>query len=187
MKALFDIVPVVIFFVAYKVAGIIVATGVFMVAMLAVIGWQYSRTRRIEAMHVIVLVAVLVFGGATIIWKDSAFIMWKPTVVYWIFAGVLLVTQFRKTTAMQYLMSSQLELPGPVWKRLNLAWMLFFLAMGVLNLYVAFYYAPEMDAAAREDMWVNFKLFGTLGLTFAFAIGQAFYLARYMPEKEGTD
>lgn len=181
MKFLFDFFPVLLFFIAYKAYDMFVATGVIIVASLVQVGASWWLHRKVEKMHVVTLVIVVLFGGLTLLLRDPVFIKWKPTVVNWLFGAAFLGSHFiGRKTLVERMMSTQIELPPPVWARLNLTWVVFFIAMGVVNLYVAYNYS--------EDTWVDFKLFGMLGLTFAFVILQAFYIARHLPatEEEGA-
>ena len=185
MKFLYDFFPVVLFFVAYKTYDIFVATGVIIIASLLQVGFSWVKHRKIENMHIVTLVLVLVLGGATILLHDENFIKWKPTVVNWLFAVVFLGSHFiGKRTIIQRMLDSNISLPSPIWPRLNMLWTGFFIIMGVANLYVAFYFAPELTAQERTDLWVDFKLFGMMGLTFVFVILQAVYLARYIQESD---
>ena len=185
MKFLYDFFPVVLFFVAYKTYDIFIATGVIIIASLIQVGFSWMKHRKIEKMHIVTLVLVLVLGGATILLHDENFIKWKPTVVNWLFAVVFLGSHFiGKRTIIQRMLDSNISLPSPIWPRLNMLWTGFFIIMGVANLYVAFYFAPELTAQERTDLWVDFKLFGMMGLTFVFVILQAVYLARYIQESD---
>ena len=176
MKFLFDLFPVILFFVAFKFAGIYVATAVAMGATVAQIAWVWFRHRKVEPMLWVSFGVIAVFGSATLLLQDETFIKWKPTVLYWLFAGSLSIAQlaFRKNL-IRAMMGKQLQLPEPAWTRLLWSWVAFFTVMGVANLYVAFNYST--------DQWVNFKLFGGMGLMFAFVIAQALFLARYMGEE----
>jgi len=176
MKFLYDFFPIVLFFIAYKVYGMYVATAVIIVSSLLQVGYSWYRHRKVEKMHLITLVIVLVFGGLTLILQDPVFIKWKPTVVNGLFAVAFLGSQFiGKKTLVERMMSTQIELPSAVWRRLNLTWVAFFVVSGAANIYVAYNFS--------EDTWVNFKLFGVLGLTFAFIIIQAFYISRHLPDE----
>ena len=173
MKLLADFLPIVVFFVAYRMGGVYAATAAAIAATLVQLAWLKLSGKRIEPMHWVSLVVIVVFGSATLLLHDEMFIKWKPTVLYWIFSvvlagGVLLA----RRNLIRSLMGAQVVLPEAVWTRLNLAWMAFFAAMGVLNLYVAYNYPTET--------WVNFKLFGSLGLTVAFVVAQAVYLGRHV-------
>jgi intracellular septation protein len=128
-------------------------------------------------MQWISLVVIVLFGGATIVAHNETFIKWKPTVLYWLMAGSLIAGQlFFKKNLLKSLMGSQMELPDAVWRAANWSWICFFSAMGVINLWVAFHF--------DTDTWVNFKLFGGLGLMVLFILGQALYLGRYMKAEE---
>ena len=176
MKFLFDLFPVILFFVAFKFAGIYAATAVAMGATVAQIAWVWFRHRKVEPMLWVSFGVIAVFGSATLLLQDETFIKWKPTVLYWLFAASLSIAQlaFRKNL-IRAMMGKQLQLPEPAWTRLLWSWVAFFTLMGVANLYVAFNYST--------DQWVNFKLFGGMGLMFAFVIAQALFLARYMGEE----
>ncbi len=176
MKFLFDMFPVILFFAVFKLYGIYEATAVAIVATFAQIGWVYFRHRKVEPMLWVSLAVITVFGGATIYLHSETFIKWKPTVLYWLFAGALVIAAaFFKKNLIRAMMEKQVELPAPVWGRLLASWIAFFGIMGVLNLYVAYNYST--------DTWVNFKLFGGMGLMLLFVIGQAVMLAKYVQEK----
>jgi len=173
MKLLFDLFPLVLFFAAYKFADIYVATGVAMAASVLQIVWLLVRRRKIEPMHWINLTIIVVFGGATLFLHDEVFIKWKPTVLYWLFAAVLGGGQWLfKRNFLRSMLGAQIQLPDPVWSRLNLAWVTFFAAVGGLNLYVAYNWPTET--------WVSFKVFGIFGLLLVFVVLQSLYLGRHM-------
>lgn len=175
MQLLFDLFPVILFFAAFKLAGIYVATGVAIAASIAQVAWVWLRRRRVEAMHLITLGLIVVLGGATLLLQDEMFIKWKPSVVNWLFAVVFLGSQFvGGKPLVRRFMESKVELPASVWTRLNLSWVAFFGLLGFANLFVVYRFDTET--------WVNFKLFGMMGLTVAFVLVQALYLARYIPE-----
>lgn len=173
MKFLFDLFPVILFFAAFKVTDIYVATAVAIAATFAQVGWLKLRRRRVEPMLWASLAIIVVFGGATLLLRDETFIKWKPTVLYWLFAAVLAgaALLFRRNLV-RAVMGAELQLPEPVWTRLNWSWVTFFAAMGALNLFVAFNFST--------DLWVDFKLFGGMGLMLLFVLGQALFLARYI-------
>ena len=177
MKFLFDLLPVLAFFVAFQLAGIYVATGVAIATTFVQVALLKLRGKRVDAMLWASLVIIVVFGGATLVLKDETFIKWKPTVLYWLLGAVLggaaLVLRRNLIRAM---LSEQVQLPDPVWNRLNWSWVGFFLFMGALNLYVAFNYST--------DLWVNFKLFGGMGLMLVFVVVQALFLARHVEDKQ---
>ncbi len=179
MKMFFDFFPIILFFVAYKLEGIYVATMVAIAATFLQVGWVWLRHRRVEPMHLITLGLIVVFGGATLYLHDEQFIKWKPTVINWLFGVAFLASQFiGERPFIQRMMANNIELPHHVWYRLNMSWALFFLFLGGVNLFVIYMF--------DTDTWVNFKLFGMLGLTFAFVILQAIFLSRYLPEPEST-
>lgn len=185
MKLLFDFFPILLFFIAYKLWGIYAATAVAIVASVTQVSVHWWRHRRVENMHLVTLALVVVLGGLTLLLQDERFIMWKPTLVNWLFALAFLGSRFfGEKTLVQRMMGSQIVLPRPIWNRLNWSWVVFFLLLGAANVYVAFYYGLDLSADERRDIWVNFKLFGMMGLTFAFVIAQAFYLARHMRDDE---
>jgi len=175
MQLFFDFLPVIAFFVAYKVADIFVATGVLIIAVLVQSVIQWMTKRKLSSMHLASAGLVLVFGGLTLLIHDKAFIMWKPTIVNWLFAAAFLASQwpqFGGRPLVERLMNSaesEIHLPDASWRQLNFMWVAFFVSLGILNLVVFRYF--------DEDTWVNFKLFGMLGLTVAFVVAQGFWLA----------
>jgi len=182
MKFLYDFFPILLFFISYKFYDIYVATAVAIVASFVQVGWFWIRHRRIERMHLITLALITILGGATLLLHDATFIKWKPTVVNWAFGLVLLGSQFiGKKPIVQRMMETNIKLTTDhIWTRLNLSWVIFFIALGFINLYVAFNF--------DENTWVNFKLFGMFGITFLFVIAQSMYLMRYMvPESESDE
>ncbi|WP_126444788.1 septation protein A [Sulfuricystis multivorans] len=177
MKFLFDLFPVILFFVAYKFAGIYVATGVAIVATCAQIGWVHFRHGKVDKMLWVSLVLIVVFGGMTLLLHDPTFIKWKPTILYWLFALVLSGSAWLfDKNLIRSMLGQQMTLPDGIWSRLNLAWAAFFALMGALNLYVAYHFS--------EDAWVNFKLFGGMGLMLAFVVAQGLFLAKHLEDKE---
>lgn len=182
MKFLFDFFPVLLFFIAFKWSGddMFVATAVIIVATVVQVGLSWLLHRRVEKMHLITLALVLVFGGATLYFHDERFIKWKVSVVNWLFGLVFLASQWigRKNLT-QRLMSASVDVPAAVWQRLNFSWALFFIGLGFVNWYVM--------ANFDNETWVNFKLYGLLGLTFAFVIAQAFYLSRHISDDESEE
>jgi intracellular septation protein len=180
MKMLFDFLPILLFFIAYKFYDIYVATAVAMAASLVQTLWHRYATGKFEKMHVITLLLIMVLGGLTLVLQDEAFIKWKPTLVNWLFAGVFLGSFFiGEKTIIQRMLDSQVGLPENAWRNLNWAWVFFFVLSGALNLYVAYNYDTET--------WVNFKLFGLLGLTVFFILLQTLYLASYFEKDTPID
>ena len=184
MKFLYDLFPLLLFFAAYKYYDIYTATAVAIVASFLQVGGYWLKRRRFETIHLVTLGVIIVFGGMTLALRDDTFIKWKPTIVYWIFAVLILGSHLiGKKTIINRMMSGHITLPHHIWNRLNMSWGIFFLLVGTLNLYVAFYYGPDLDEKTRTDMWVNFKVFGLLGLTFLFIVAQAIFMAKYVTEK----
>ncbi|MFN3544878.1 MAG: septation protein A [Thiobacillus sp.] len=201
-KLLFDLFPVIIFFIAYKLGdanaeatrtfmadiglpqpgaagekpGIYLATLVAIVASFGQIAWVKLRGQAVETMLWVSVVLIVVFGGATLWLHDEAFIKWKPTVLYWLFAVILFGAAAFGRNLIKSLMGSQMELPDVAWSRLNASWGAFFALMGLANLIVAFNFST--------DTWVNFKLFGSLGLMLVFVIGQSMMLTRYLDKAD---
>jgi intracellular septation protein len=179
MKLLFDLLPIVLFFVGFKLYGIFVATGIAIATTLALIAYSQIRFGKVDKMLMINGAIISILGGVTLLFHDKTFIMWKPTVLYWLFAGVLLFSRYAlQKNLIQQMMESLLNPPQPTWDKLNWLWIAFLLALGGLNLYVAFHYSL--------DTWVNFKLFGTTSLFLAFFIGQTVTLRSYLidPDKQ---
>ena len=205
MKLLFDFLPIILFFAAFKVAGsdkesaaafasehfgflvsggqvrpddapVLLATLVVIVATLAQVVILKLLGRKVETMLWVSLALVVVLGGLGIWFHSETFIKWKPTLLYWVMAaGFLLGPLLFGKNLLRLLLGAQLELPDAVWQRLNWAWVAFFSVMGALNLWVAYSFST--------DTWVNFKLFGSIGLMLVFTVAQGFYLSRYLPEE----
>lgn len=179
MKLLLDFFPLVLFFIGYKLFNIYIATAIAMVASgLQVIYYRFKH-QRYEKMHIINLSVIVIFGGATLFFHNPWFIKWKPTGLYWITALAFFLSPIvSKKPLIQRMMESNVRLPNNVWLRLNTAWALFFIGMGVVNLYVAYHFST--------DFWVNFKLFGGTLITLFFVCVQALYLTRHVLEKDLT-
>lgn len=176
MKLLFDFLPIVIFFVAFKIKGIYFATAVAIATAILQIGWNYFRKRKVEPMMMVSVGVLVVFGGFTLLLHNEMFVKWKPTILYWIFAGALTIGRiFYRKNLMKAMIGGQLTLPENIWDRLNVLWVSFFMVVGCLNLYVAYHYPTAT--------WVNFKLFGLLGCTVVFLIAQGIFLAPYVSEE----
>ncbi len=177
MKLFFDLIPVLLFFVAYKIWGIFVATAVAIGATVLQIIWTKYRHGKVDTMLWVTFAIVSILGGATLMLHNENFIKLKPTALYWIFSAILLFSNllFRKNL-MRALLHEKLALPVHAWNRLNLIWSLFFAALGFINLYVAYNFST--------DSWVNFKLFGFTGLMVIFILAQGAWLAKYIDEKK---
>ncbi|RME34995.1 MAG: septation protein A [Gammaproteobacteria bacterium] len=177
MKFFYDLLPVILFFIAFKIPedptdGVMLATGVAIIASLLQVAIQRLRGLPVDRMQLVTLGLLVVLGGATLALQDERFIKWKPTAVNWLFALVFLGSEFiGRKNLVRRMMEGNIVLPDAVWTRLNLGWCAFFVIMGLANLYVAFNFPTEV--------WVDFKLFGMLGLTLLFVLAQGVYLARY--------
>jgi len=206
MKLLLDFLPILLFFGAFKyaeghkdwaaafatehlgfmVAGgkvgpdeapVLLATVVVVLATLAQVVWLKARGKKVDLMLWISLALVTVLGGLTVWLHSDTFIKWKPTGLYWAMGLSFLFSQFvLGRNLLKLMLGEQLELPEPVWTRLSLAWVAFFAFMGVLNLWVAYHFST--------DTWVNFKLFGSVGLMLLFTLGQGVYINRHLPPEE---
>jgi intracellular septation protein len=176
LKLLFDLFPVILFFVAFKFQGIYVATGVAIAATIAQVGWVLVRRRKVSNMQWMSLAIIILFGGATLLLRDETFIKWKPSVLYWLAGSTFLGGLAFRTNLVKAVMAEGITMPEEAWTKLCVAWGVFFLFKGTLNLWVAYNFDTET--------WVNFKLFGGMGLMLAFVIAQAFWIAKYLPEEE---
>ena len=176
MKILIDFFPILLFFGAFKLYDIYVGTGVLMAATVVQMALIFVIDRKLTAMHQITLALVLVFGTLTLVLQDDRFIKWKPTVLYAAMAIALAVAVWvMKKNFLKLLLGSQMELPDPVWMRLNMVWVAYCAFMSLINAYVAANYTTEA--------WVNFKLWG-YAFPLVFIIGQGFYIAQYLSTDE---
>jgi len=205
MKFLLDFFPVVLFFVAYKFFGDIPPQfiepvnslpfvnidpnepkdGIYFATLIIILATIVQNTghfllfKKVEKMHIISLGILLVFGGMTLAFKDPLFIKWKVSIFNWVFALVIIGSQFiGKTPLIERMMSHALDVPKKIWTQVNFSWGVFFALVGIVNIYVAYNYS--------EEFWVDFKLFGVLGMTFAFMIAQGIYLAKHALPEEDT-
>ena len=171
MKTVVDLLPVLLFFLSYKFYDIYVATVASILTAVVLALWCWLKYRRIEMKNLITLVVLVVFGSATILLKDPIFIKWKTTVVTWLMGTVFLGSHFvGKKPLVQRLIGGSLELTDNVARKLNVAWACYFLAIGGLNLFVAYNF--------DTNTWVNFKLFGVAGMTLLFAVGQSIFIVK---------
>jgi intracellular septation protein len=174
-KFLFDLFPVILFFIAFKFFGIFTATAVAIAATIAQIIYSKIRHGKVEKMLLVSGAVIGILGGVTLLLHDKTYIMWKPTVLYWILAATLIISNlFFKKNFIQQMMTKMIDAPTSIWNKLNLAWAIFLVLLGFLNLYVAFNYS--------ENAWVNFKLFGVTSIMFIFIIGQTMALKKYLIE-----
>ena len=176
MQFLMEFLPLLIFFVVYKMQDIFWATGALMLATIVQMLITYLQTKEVPKKQWVFLIMILVFGGLTIGLRDEHFIMWKPSIVYVLFAVILLGSQMMKRPALKGLLGSAMVLPDKIWKRLNISWAVFFLASAAANLYVAYEFS--------ESVWVSFKVFGMTGATLIFTIATIMYAYKYMPEEQ---
>jgi intracellular septation protein len=177
MKLLFDLFPVVLFFAAFKLYDIYVATATAIGATILQISWLKARGKPVSKLMWLTLGVILVFGGATLVLHDEWFIKLKPTALYWAIAGILVVGKsLFKRDLLKVLLGEHLEMPDVAWSLMSWMWIAFFAFMGAANLYVAQNFTTEA--------WVNFKVFWSMGLILAFSVVQALVLARYLPQKE---
>ena len=176
MKILFDIFPVIIFFVVFKLFGIYAATATAIAATFVQVGWVKWRHGKVDITLWVSLGIIVFFGGATLLLHDETFIKWKPTALYWFFAIAILFSRaFLNKDIMRTLLQDKIALPDKIWRNLNFTWSSFFAALGCLNLYVAFNFSM--------DTWVNFKLFGTTALMLVFIIVQGLFLSKHVIEE----
>lgn len=179
MKQLLDFIPLIVFFSAYKMYDIYVATAVLIVCTVVQYGITFLVARRLEKAQWVTVIAVLLFGGVTLALRDETFLKWKAPIVNWLFAAVFLGSQFiGDKSLVERVMGGSIELPQQIWSRLNISWVLFFLITGSANYYVAF---------NHHEYWVDFKVFGSLGITFIFMIFQTIYLFRHIKPEEKLD
>ena len=195
MKAFFDLLPVICFFITFKLAGsytaelapvvavtpdlipIVSATAVIIVASLLQMGFLFIKGQKPSKMAVFSTVLVVLFGGMTIAFQDPAFIQWKPTLLYWLFAAILLFGRFGKKDYIKTVFTG-ITMPDFAWRKVENFCLVFLVAIGFINLFVAYSFSM--------DIWVDFKLFGLLGLTLLFTIGLGFYVAKYAEEAQNT-
>lgn len=203
MKLFFDFLPVLLFFAVYQFYGslppelitatnavlpvtltpgmaqdaIFMATAVAIVSAVILVAGTWLVKRHVPVNQWIALAVIVLFGGATLVLHDPLFIQWKPSILNWLFAAAFLASQWiGSRTVAERLMGQAIKVPGVIWRRVNLAWVGFFVFSGLANLAVAYGFS--------EAVWVKFKLFGLTGLTIAFTLAQAFYLARYIEDSE---
>jgi intracellular septation protein len=175
MKFLFDFFPLVLFFIAFQLYDVYVATAVAIAATFAQIGWLKLRRRKVDTMLWVSLAIIVVFGGLTLALHDETFIKWKPTVLYWLFGVILAVSELGlRRNLIRSMLGAQVQLPDFAWRRLNWSWVGFFAFMGAANLWVAFTFPLAI--------WVKVKVFGGMGMLLLFVLLQAVYLSRHIDD-----
>ncbi|OOE69726.1 septation protein A [Salinivibrio sp. IB868] len=179
MKQLIDFIPLIIFFALYKFYDIYMATGALIIATLVQVVLVWALYKRVEKMQIITAVLVAIFGGMTLFFHDDNFIKWKVTIVYVLFAIGLAVSEAMGKPLIKNMLSKEITLPERVWRTINWAWVGFFSLLAGVNIYVAY--------SMPLDTWVNFKVFGTLILTFLFMIATGVYIYRHMPKESNSD
>ena len=173
MKLLTDSLSIILFFIVYKFFGIYWATGVAVGTGILILAFYYFTHRTIELMQWCSLLLIILMGGATLILHNELFIKWKPTVIEWLFAGILLINHYSgKELFLKKTLGQNFSLPDPIWKKLNLSWITFFLIMGLLNIFILYHFST--------NAWVNFKLFGLLGGTIIFVLWQTVFIGKHL-------
>ena len=177
MKQFLDFLPLVVFFVVYKLYDIYIASGALIAASALVLAFIWIKYRKVEKVTLLTFILVAIFGSLTMYYHDAEFIKWKVTVIYSLFAIALLFSQFvMKKPLIQRMLGKELTLPPHVWNNLNVAWALFFIACGAANIYIAFW--------LPQNVWVNFKVFGLTGLTLIYTLLSGVYVYRHMTEEQ---
>lgn len=180
MKQLLEFIPLIIFFVVYKMTDIYAATGSLIVTTGLLLAYSYFKNGKAEKMQVITFLMVFIFGSLTLFLHDDVFIKWKVTFIYALFAVALLASQYIfKKSIIKQMLGKELTLPDNVWNRLNIAWALFFIILSILNVYVAF--------NLPQEVWVNFKVFGLLGATLVFTMLSGLYIYKYLPASDKSE
>ncbi|NUF79185.1 septation protein A [Snodgrassella sp. ESL0323] len=177
MKAVFEFLVVILFFTTYALTkNIILATEVAIAAGIIQAVWCLFKYRRLQTMQWVSLLLVVILGGATIISKNAHFIMWKPTVLFWVMSAGLLISHLCGKNVLKSTIGKEISMPDPAWRKLTYIWVIFLLALGALNLWVAYTFT--------EPQWVNFKLFGSTTILFLFLVGQTVYISQYTKKDE---
>ena len=186
LKFFYEFLPIAIFFGVFKTTDdIFKATLALIIATILQVGYEWFRYKKVEKSRLIGAGLILVLGGATVFFQDDLFIKWKVTVLNWLFAVILIGSQFiGQKTIMERMMGSMLTLPKPIWSQLNLYWAGFFFISGLLNLYFAFFYGLDLSEQERTEVWVNFKFYGLIGLTLLFMVAQIFFLQKHIQLEE---
>lgn len=196
MKMLFDFFPVIVFYIAYSVSkhytnevqAMVIATALLIAATCVQVGVTWLKKRTVEKMHIVVLVLAVIFGGATIYFHEPRYLVWKVTLVNWLFGVAFLASHYiGDSPIVKRMMQHAVELPEKIWTRLSYMWIVFFLVIGVINLLVFNFVIHKYGADEGLTAWVQFKLFGMFGLTLVFVVIQSFYLARHVREKPAEE
>lgn len=177
MKQFNEFIPLIVFFAIYKLYDIYYATGALIVVTACTLAFAWIKYRKVEKMQLITFAMVAVFGGVTLVTKDPSFIKWKVTVIYVLFASVLLISQYGfNSNLMKKMLGKEIELPEKIWSKINLAWSCFFITLAGVNHYIAF--------NMSEELWVDFKVFGVLGIMLLFTVLTVVYIYRFIPKEQ---
>lgn len=176
MKLFFEFFPIFLFFVTYKFFGIYIATAAAIAASGAQLFFLWLRDKQIDWLQAATFLVLLLFGGTTLFLHEEIFIKWKPTVINWLLAAAFFISQLINKPLIKAVMQKSITLPQKIWKKLNLSWVIFWFLMGCLNLYIIYHF----DTAT----WVNFKLFGYLGVTILFILLQAIYINKFSAKEQ---
>lgn len=177
MKIFSDFLAVILFFATYSYThDIRLATTVAVVIGVIQAAFTWFKTKKLETMQAVNLAIIVIFGGATIILNNPIFVMWKPSILFWATASALIISQLMGKNGMKALMHKELTLPTNVWTQLNVAWMVFLMAMGVINLIVAYNFS--------FDFWISYKTFGSLSIMVVFVIAQGIFISKHLPKEE---
>ncbi|AKJ42568.1 septation protein A [Pragia fontium] len=177
MKQFLDFLPLIVFFTFYKLYDIFVASGALIVATALAVVYSLIKYRKVEKMMLVTFAMVVVFGTLTIVFHSDEFIKWKVTAIYTLFSLALLFSQLvLKKILIKSMLGKEITLPEHVWSKLNIAWAVFFLGCGLLNIYIAFWLSL--------DIWMNFKVFGLTGMTLVFTLLSGIYIYRHIPDEQ---
>lgn len=178
MKQWLDFLPLLLFFIAFKTLGIFPATQILVASSVLIYGGLWLATRHLERNQIITLVATVLFGSVTLLLHDVTYLKWKAPIINWVFSLIFIGSHFvGKKLAIEHMLGGAITVPPAVWKKLNIAWVLFFIFAGSINWYVAFHW---------DAYWVDFKVFGSLGMTLTFIIAQTIYLAPHLQKTDTT-
>ena len=180
MKQILEFIPLILFFAVYKLVGIREAAITLIVATIIQMIILKLKYGKIEKQQIIMGSAVVFFGALTAYFNELEFLKWKVTIIYALFALVLLISQYGfKKPLIKQLLGKEIQLPETVWNRLNLGWSGFFLLFMIINLIISHFFS--------DDIWVDFKTFGIIGMTFVATLLTGFYIYRYLPKTDSTE